>query len=847
MLLNFVTSKPVLAESAPPDAPSGPFTLLPVGDKALGWINLLFHGNATSDGATPYAKSLVLLAEGLRHGLGLYNVAMLAIGALLLFYHVAAMVAETAHQGVVFGRRANKVWTPIRLILAIGLLVPVSGGLSAGQYMVVKIAEIGSTLASNAWETVVADTHDTLASLVPPRPPNVVALVATSVEMELCRAIYRTNYNTTLAQPNIDSSFQLMGPITDIVRYPAGRLSPELWRYSNTLNATEPLCGEYHFAGFRPYDMVTVAGDGADTIDHAAADLQTFAHTQTNELITYATALAGRNAAAFTGTTSNANVDMRADLAALTTDIQTHLDAQLKLSGVLSAAVAGQVIDQSVAGGWLSAAGLVPELMRLQESYGELVSHALPEAIEPVFDHPLPTRYILQDVLENQMLPGTTTNGGQTSMFGFYMQLSRIMTPIRQWIADSEVPRGSLIPASGLDLRDHLTAATDSSAAFGMFAAAIDTKAVSDGVWGGNAQTQDQGNPFAASASFAAANPFTALAEYGRRQYQLGTYLLGLSGSAITIPGAVAPAALSGIAALVILGGGLSLIFVIPFLPFFRFMVGALIWLLNLFEAVVAMPIVALAHITPHGDGLSGNAARQAYSLWLALMIRPLLSLAGLVVGYVLLSVGLNFFITALASFAHGSAVTNSGLLIVANMAFVIVFDVFAYAVTNAAFKGIYWLPDQALRWISPFVSTEAAAETVPVIASLGGMPSVTANASVTNMIATQSGGVSISADSTTSITGGSKTATQNNTLKAALFPIYADRGMDAPSLPSVQVPPVNVTTPSLTVHLTGGDKNKKPEEKTKPAPSQDDKKLVKSDQYQAESKPQGSNPNPKE
>ena len=50
-----------------------------------------------------------------------------------------------------------------------------------------------------------------------------------------------------------------------------------------------------------------------------------------------------------------------------------------------------------------------------------------------------------------------------------------------------------------------------------------------------------------------------------------------------------------------------------------------LLWLLELFEALAAMPIVAIAHLTPSGEGLSGAAAKQAYRLWIALLARPVL------------------------------------------------------------------------------------------------------------------------------------------------------------------------------------------------------------------------------
>ena len=76
--------------------------------------------------------------------------------------------------------------------------------------------------------------------------------------------------------------------------------------------------------------------------------------------------------------------------------------------------------------------------------------------------------------------------------------------------------------------------------------------------------------------------------------------------------------------------------FLIPLLPFFRFFIGVLAWLLNVFEAIIAIPIVALAHLNLGGEGLGGGAMRRVYLLWLNIIIRPALTLFGLLVGLLL-------------------------------------------------------------------------------------------------------------------------------------------------------------------------------------------------------------------
>ena len=80
-----------------------------------------------------------------------YSIGLLIIGMMILLYFVIVIVAETAQTGVPFGKRFNKVWAPLRLVVALGLLIPVSYGLNTAQYIVLYAAKLGSNFATNGW------------------------------------------------------------------------------------------------------------------------------------------------------------------------------------------------------------------------------------------------------------------------------------------------------------------------------------------------------------------------------------------------------------------------------------------------------------------------------------------------------------------------------------------------------------------------------------------------------------------------------------------------------------------------------------------------------------------------
>ena len=79
------------------------------------------------------------IQAGLQAVLSYYSYGMLVIGSFLLLYYLVRIIAETAHTGRP-GGRANQLWSPIRTVLAIGLLVPLSTGLNSGQMIVLNLA-----------------------------------------------------------------------------------------------------------------------------------------------------------------------------------------------------------------------------------------------------------------------------------------------------------------------------------------------------------------------------------------------------------------------------------------------------------------------------------------------------------------------------------------------------------------------------------------------------------------------------------------------------------------------------------------------------------------------------------
>lgn len=97
-----------------------------------------------------------------------YNTAILLIGALIFLYYVLIVVGETAMTGTPFGKRFDHIWAPLRLVTALGLLIPLNLGLNTAQYIVLYSAKFGSAFATNGWHTYINWVEASMSGPVSP-------------------------------------------------------------------------------------------------------------------------------------------------------------------------------------------------------------------------------------------------------------------------------------------------------------------------------------------------------------------------------------------------------------------------------------------------------------------------------------------------------------------------------------------------------------------------------------------------------------------------------------------------------------------------------------------------------
>ena len=145
---------------------------------------------------------------------------------------------------------------------------------------------------------------------------------------------------------------------------------------------------------------------------------------------------------------------------------------------------------------------------------------------------------------------------------------------------------------------------------------------------------------------------------------------------------------------------GLTIAFVLPMIPWVMWIAGIVGYLILVCEAMVAVPLWMLAHLTFEGDGLHGRGF-AGYELLFNILFRPVLMIIGLFLGYFIFTcaswlIRMSFGIAAAFVLGDGWIVTNWLGLFVLLSIFVLSHIVAAVA----SFRMITLIPHHVPRMI---------------------------------------------------------------------------------------------------------------------------------------------------
>lgn len=680
----------------------------------------------------------------------IYSTGLLVIALIIAGYFIATILAETAQSGTPFGRRFNKTWAPIRIVMAFGLLMPLTVGLNSAQYMVLYAAKYGSAFASNGWRTF----NTTLTTsylgnaqqlISTPNTPEIETLSQFMYVARACR--YAVDYlnlqalqketvppaapptflpaddqvrayvigegsaspNTLVMTPSYAVLLSFLPEGTTNVKIRFGIKNKD--KFSGETGFVSDTCGEL--------TMKIIDARGASTAEPGPYIMQEayyqalynlWENTGLHIMVGTPSQTPSDNRRHVQVVKQKFGIDISTDDVPL--DIEYVNESKESLENDIDAkmvsAVAAQVTSPRWAGniadiqdkGW-AAAGIWYN--RVAEMNGLMTASAY--AAPQVAKYPA----ILEEVARLKSENDKDVSG----RYRFKPEVSNYdsMASLLK-NADSQMLADALWEA--YDSWSQISG-TDSSAkpSGNPFIAQIVTILGLDGLY--NMRENNDTHPLA------------MLSGIGRSLIE--SSILSLSAAAILTTGGVlvdATKKFAGVSAkfavTVAMMGitvGFVLFYVIPFLPFLYFFFAFGGWVKGIFEAMVGAPLWALAHIRIDGHGMPGNAAMNGYFLIFEVFLRPMLIVFGLLASisiFAALVNVLNAVFTLVTENAAGYDI-NSELATprltfrfmrsaIDQFFYTVIYAIIVYMIGMSCFKLIDNIPNNILRWMGQSVAT---------------------------------------------------------------------------------------------------------------------------------------------
>lgn len=660
----------------------------------------------------------------------IYSIALLVIAALLIIYFIFSVVAETAQTGTPFGKRYNHVWAPIRLVVAIGLLIPISEGLNSGQWITLYAAKWGSGFATNGWNKFNETLNDTyIPSEEIIARPNIQEkdfrdMAAFFMVAHACKRAYE------IADPNIGNNIDaylvkgqdggqallmsnvLYSQAIDFIGSSKNiriRIGMRNNAYKQHTGSVYAHCGEITMTV--PNQPIS-ENDAGDTTLRGGSGLLNARYFALLKRFWDANITDYSSMRATARSFINARLISGSDNVNISTEIKTITPQTAKtwIEDALDDAIELEISQyrkpdpsETEKYGW-GGAGIFYK--KIADMNGQLVFAALnkpqittmPSAMAEVCDknkqqnnNTSTQSCYSPDLAEGRKLVRTDILPDPA--------LKALSEVYDYWYKDPEDVSGNIFI-------DTINLILGTNALFDMCE---------------NSET----HPLAQLSTLGKGLVDASIRNFGFGiAGGIGSMFVGQFGPALSAASGFA----TSIASITILLGFI-LFYIIPFLPFLYFLFAVGGWVKGLFEAMVGVPLWALAHIRIDGEGLPGDAAAGGYFLIFEIFIRPILIIFGLLASLLIFSAMIKVLneifhlaVSNLSGFnpaseelcgkkLTGGSTPPTGSIDyfrgpVDQFFFTIVYAILVYMTGMSSFKLIDMIPNQILRWTGQGLAT---------------------------------------------------------------------------------------------------------------------------------------------
>lgn len=658
--------------------------------------------------------------------IGIMNVLTLVVGGLMFFYNVTVGVLQTAHEGEVLGKRWSSLWAPLRVLFAVGLLVPVPGlgGYNLAQAGVAFLVRGATSVATVTWtaaaDAVIADDIP-LAASAPSLSPGLVRDLfynAGCMEVVQYQLDIASGHDQHSGVPRpivgyviLNDGASLPAPSVSLIG-PDGALTTRV-AASGKVTAISALTGP----GDRPARLLGICGGWStpdlpvyltDLGEEGAAVRTAFAAGHAALVTSVAADLrvlaASHFDAAFTGTQIP---DLSADIAAVTRRANAELAALV--ASLRAAAIAASGADDGrdlllarirgaancsgpdcLGEGWIGAGTWYITMARLNnrlasvveatsETTGPELTHDRARLFEEAGGRPSGRRFL-------GLGPMQVTEADIAGM-PHIEEVTRILEAYHQAFVESS----AALAALGYPLAPSSVAEINRDTA--------------DSVWDYVPGAQDMMTRLhglvlsALEPGNFASDPMIGLTAIGKGLIVAAFVLVAAVTVAGFVTGGGLAVAMAPLIAIMMLAG-ITLAFVLPIMPFLYWLLGVTGYFLTIVEAVVAINLWALAHMRMDGDGLSGEAGRRGWLLLLTITFTPILMIIGFIAGMIIFRISDGLISPGFFYAVEGVIGGDLTFGFVAIVGYVVLLAGVYVVLLERSFSLITEFPARVLRWI---------------------------------------------------------------------------------------------------------------------------------------------------
>jgi len=641
------------------------------GDKILVWLNGMFtgiFGAGTASGDAPrFAPTAVMTYIGTLNGM------VMAVASLMFLYNITVGVMQSAHEGEPLGRNWSSLWAPLRAAFGFTLVLPAGNGFISGQLLVGFLATLAVGGANMAWGDVAKAVFERGVPIASVHPPSGDHLVQQVAPLLACKYALDKAHRVNTKDPKAVA-----------VRLNSGDIGGGAYRISldGTPQSGYPagICGSITYAvgdsGVQPGWLARWFGS-ASVADEALKGIRKAHRDAVHSLLQGEDSLAGLVARVVEARTPPANGALpeapeirgafaryNLKLAEGVTAAMERMRAQNKSTSAAVALIKAE--------GW-SGAG----------TWFLTLSTANARFLGAVYDTPTVVAPDLGQFLVRRERAG-------------YVEASRAVTETIHWMRATMVSdphlRGRVNEDIGIK-RGEDEIAADSDGLMSKFIAKAFPKERVVSIYEGLGLN---------STASAWTDPLKSMVAIGHALIGIGTVgviALGVStffGSSLSF--------ILGTFLICFYAAGAALAFVIPSMPYVIWTMAIVGWAILVSEAVVAVPLFALAHLRLDGEGLSGPTAANGWFIILNVLFRPILMIGGMLLAIGIFTGAMHLVMStagAMVADLAGDTGGSGGLTwAVTTLMAVGVMIALQMAIAERCFALIHALPDAVTRWV---------------------------------------------------------------------------------------------------------------------------------------------------